>query len=456
MNDIYQIKYKKYKQKYILLKQLIQEGGGGFIDFIGEGASGCLLCPPIEFTNIPIKYETKKYNPYTNYKIPDFSFDKIQSCDYVGKILAIKDQGYDFDSYENEFAGLKIIKNLDPNGNYTPQLIYANIHLKNELLEKLKDNKDLYDCVNNKIKIDKFGYIISKHTGKSLRSKYNRLILPETDIGKLKKFLNKFNELLEFIKKLYDNNYLHLDIKINNITIKEEEDDKLYLIDFGRTRKINDYNYHDIIQYYFMYSFEPKIYINLLKANEIKFLTYISFKNLIKYVDENFDNLIFPYNNKSNDNKILHNILLKVFQADFERDKTKWEKDKQNMYTSLQSMLGFFSEEKEKEKYIDIYHYINYRQKEYFIKYLYKMSYSNNGKETQTVFNNIFYPIIKKYDMYCIGIILAEIVLLYHDFDKCNNDFKEKFTKLIIKLLFHEFDKVDYIISEINELIKLI
>jgi hypothetical protein len=84
------------------------------------------------------------------------------------------------------------------------------------------------------------------------------------------------------------------------------------------------------------------------------------------------------------------------------------------------------------------------------------MSYSNNGKETQTVFNNIFYPIIKKYDMYCIGIILAEIVLLYHDFDKCNNDFKEKFTKLIIKLLFHEFDKVDYIISEINELIKLI
>ena len=454
MDNIYNIKYKKYKKKYILLKQFIQEGG----ILIGEGTSGCLFCPPFN-PGTPIQSSYPIY-PEKNIQL---DFEKYNKSDYIGKILSIKEQLSKNDSYENEIKQLLKIKQLDPNGKYTPELIYANVYSKIELLDKLKEKyKDsdinIYNCINDKIKIEKYGYIISKNTGKSLDIKYNDLLPLETDIKKLKKILNKFYELLEFIKILYDNNYLHLDIKLNNITIKEEEDDKLYLIDFGRTQKINNFNYDDIIKYYLridngMYSFEPKIYINLINAKKIYFLSYIYFKDLIKYVDENFDHLIFPYNNK---NPFIHNILVKVFQYDFEKDKTKWEKDKQNMYTSIQSMLGLYSEEKEKKKYIDIDHYINYRQKEYFIKYLYKMSYSNNGKEIKYVFHNIFNPIIRKYDLYCIGIILAEIVILYHDFDNFNYNFKEKFTKLIIKLLFHEFDKVEFIITEINELIKLI
>ena len=109
MDNIYNIKYKKYKKKYILLKQFIQEGGN--IKYIGKGASGCLFCPPFN----PIDIKQYLYSEIY-YKISDFSFEKYDSCNYVGKILAIKKQGFGFDSYENELEKFKKIKDLDPNG----------------------------------------------------------------------------------------------------------------------------------------------------------------------------------------------------------------------------------------------------------------------------------------------------------------------------------------------------
>ncbi len=58
--------------------------------------------------------------------------------------------------------------------------------------------------------------------------------------------------------------------------------------------------------------------------------------------------------------------------------------------------------------------------------------------------------------MYCIGIVLGEIVLLLHDFDNFKNDFKKKFIKLIKNLLFHEFENVDEFMSRIKELIEIL
>ena len=207
MNDIYNIKYKKYKKKYLLFKNFKQKGG--FLKFIGSGTSGCLICPPIKPYIINPTYKITDYK----YQDPEFSFDnqEYSTCNYVGKILAIKDQGSSGDSYENELKQLLKIKELDPNGDYTPKLIYANIHLKKELFSIFDRDQDpillqIKNCVIKKIESDNYGYIISKHTGVSLESKYN-YIEPDTDISKLKNFLEKFNELLEFIKKLYDNNY---------------------------------------------------------------------------------------------------------------------------------------------------------------------------------------------------------------------------------------------------------
>jgi hypothetical protein len=55
-----------------------------------------------------------------------------------------------------------------------------------------------------------------------------------------------------------------------------------------------------------------------------------------------------------------------------------------------------------------------------------------------------------------MSIVLAEIVLFSHNFDDCNEIFKEQFIELIKNLLFNKFYDVSVIISEIDELQKLI
>jgi hypothetical protein len=455
MNDIYKIKYKKYKKKYTLLKQLKQEGGN--LKFIGKGASGCLFCPPIDpkFL-IPYKFSE------TFYGIEDFSFEKYNSDNYVGKILAIDRQGFGFDSYEKELKQFIKIKDLDPNGDYTPQLIFANIFTTEQLLESIKTNASLSDCAQEKIKIKNFGYIISKHTGVSLQQKYETLILTGLiiDCRELKKFLIKFNELLKFIKILYDNNYLHLDIKLDNITVKKEEDDKLYLIDFGRVKKIDKDCIFPIIKTYLrnqheMYSFEPKIYYNLLTHFYQK---YVQFQTIINYVKKNFDKLIKPYIFPKD--SFLYPILIKVFHTDFEKEKAKNEQEKTQLFYSIKTKLGFNCENE--YKCLNIDNYIQYHQKDNFIRYLNNRKeklLKEGNKDDQIItimLNRLFLPIIKNYDMYCMGIVLADIVLSFHDFDKCNEIFKEKFIKLIKNLLFYNITHVDEFITEINELINLI
>jgi hypothetical protein len=487
MNDIYNIKYKKYKKKYILLKQLIQEGG--ILDFIGQGTSGCLICPPFNpGTPINLSY------PIYQEKL-QFDFDDYNSCKYVGKILAIKEQLSKGDSYENEIEQLLKIKNLDPNGDYTPKLIYANVYLKTELLEKLKEkykdkdiDKDIFNCINNKITFEKYGYIISKHTGISLESKYDELNSPITNIRELKKFLIKFNELLKFIKILYENNYLHLDIKLNNITIKKEEDDKLYLIDFGRTIELKeDIDYDNTIAFLrrqnFMYSFEPKIYYNLYNSNKTK----LSFIQIINYIRmKNFKKAIEPYDYDNMDilNRIFNKININTksqqeyFNNYLKKCCCKYYHDKKDEFFKINKNHFFvinqddFLEKYENdflEKYQDQIKE-NYEEKfweeyeekfweenrdifweEYESRFIEK--YGHEEIEKKLLLNYIFYPIIKKFDMYCMGIVLAEIVLFKYEIDF---NLEKKFINLIKKLLFHEFDNVDYIINEINKLIKIL
>ena len=491
MDDIYNIKYKKYKKKYILLKQLIQEGG--FLDYIGEGTSGCLFCPPFNpGTPIILPFQIQTY-PEKNIK---FNFEIYNNCNYVGKILAIKEQVSRGDSYENEIKQLLKIKNLDPNGNYTPELIYANVHSKEELLQILEEEKDkdkdkdmlnISNCINKKITLEKYGYIISKHTGISLESKYNELIPPETNI---KKFFNKFNELLQFIKKLYDNNYLHLDIKINNITVKQEEDDKLYLIDFGRAIELKeDTDYDNIFrllhQNNFMYSFEPKIYNNLHNSKE----TNLSFKQIIKYIRmNNFKKAINPYDytnytdyNMDILNRIFNKIDIKTesqqkyFNDYLEKCCCKYYHDKKDEFfkTNKNDFFEIYRDnffDKYKNDFLKKYQNPNKDEDEYEDKFWeeykdifweeYKSrfidKYGVENIEKKFLLKYIFYPIIKKFDMYCMGIVLAEVVLFNFKFDDLIKKFKDKFINLIKKLLFHEFDNVDEIITEIEKLILLI
>jgi serine/threonine protein kinase len=434
MDDIYKNKYIKYKNKYILLKQ---QGGfkeGYKMSFIGNGAFGCLICPPIEITG-------KIINNEQSFEIPDFSFDTVTNCDYVGKILAIASQNAYVDSYEDELEHLIKIKDLDPNGDYTPKLIYANIHEGSYILDSIQlletiGSKDtqVLDCVKDKINPDfNYGYIIFEHVGITIFKKYYNKSL---DIPDLISFLNKFNKLLEFIKKLYDNKYLHLDIKSDNITVKKNED--LCLIDFGRTiqlNKLEDYNY--IILAYLsqnshMYSFEPKIYKQILNMfkNQKKSFTFLK-----EYIKKNFKTLIQPYDITST-NTTLQQILIMIFITDF----------------STQTSIP------------DIHDYIYYRQEQYFSDYLDEreiefLKTNDLGIEIDInkLLYHIFYPIIRKSDIYCMGLVLAEVVIiLNNNYNNYNDSFVNSFENLIKSLLFNKFDDVDQIKHEINELIKLI
>jgi serine/threonine protein kinase len=431
MNDIYKNKYLKYKQKYKLLKQA---GGSAEtkIEFIGKGSFGCLLCPPIKLT------EVNEVNEEISFKIPEFSFDNINNCNYVGKILATSLQNNSKDSYEEELYILKKIKDLDPNGYYTPKLIYANIHKGNDLLksiqllETIKPSKIL-NCVKEKIhKNVDYGYIILEHAGITIYNKYRK---QSFDKNQLISLLNKFNKLFEFIKILYDKYYLHLDIKSDNITVKNNDD--LCLIDFGRTTRLNkieDYN-KIIISYlwqnFIMYSFEPKIYSNLLllfKKYEIK---NYSFTKLKKYIKENFKILIKPYDFTTDDMKSFKDILVIVFETDF----------------------------KNQSQFDNIVDYIYHRQEEYFFAYLdkreiYLNKYTKYDFDINELLYNIFYPIIEKTDIYCMGIVLSQVVIIYNkNYVKYNDIFKNRFENLIKSLLFNNFDYVDQIINEIINII---
>jgi hypothetical protein len=207
-----------------------------------------------------------------------------------------------------------------------------------------------------------------------------------------------------------------------------------------------------------MYSFEPKIFYKLYRKYLLE-STY--FDEIIKDIKKNFDKLIEPYIFPKD--SFLYPILIKVFQTDFDKEKAKNEEEKKQLLYSIKTKLGFNCENE--YKCLNIDNYIQYHQKDNFIRYLknrkevllkdyYRhFAYGSTGKKMLT---HLFLPIIKNYDMYCMGIVLADIVLLYHDFDKCNKIFKEKFIELIKKLLFYNIAHVDEFITEINELINLI
>ena len=80
--------------------------------------------------------------------------------------------------------------------------------------------------------------------------------------------------------------------------------------------------------------------------------------------------------------------------------------------------------------------------------------YEKEEIETEFLLNYIFNPIIKKFDMYCMGIVLAEVVLLKYEISDYN--VLHKFEKLIQSILFNQFDDVNDIITEINKLNSLL
>jgi hypothetical protein len=196
-----------------------------------------------------------------------------------------------------------------------------------------------------------------------------------------------------------------------------------------------------------MYPFEPKIYINLLlyfKNNDIKEYSFEQLKNLINK-DENFLKFIEPYDITSIG---LDDIFKHLFKKEFLSFSEEFLSNK-NIYNIKEFTLNI-------DKYFNEYLY-NYLKIE-FITYIESFEKKYTDKlEVNELLYKIFFPIIKKFDMYCMGIVLSNIVILYNkNYKNYDDEFKNRFENLIKLLLLNKLNNVDEFINKLNKIISFL
>jgi hypothetical protein len=324
MNDIYKKKALKYKYKYLQLKkQYFAEGGLDEkyknilinidnieynFEFIGEGAFGCIISPPLQFNNnINIKFSES---------ISKKDFDNIDNIfknnDYVGKLLSCN-------NFETEIKEFTNLDEIDPEANHRSKLISSSYTTITKLTEKLdkirnKEQKEqitkLYNCLKKKKLYDNnsdisknYGYIVSTKVGTSfLDNELN--IFNKTQIIQILENLKE--SIGDLIQKLYNKEYIHGDIKFANMTL--DKNLKVYFIDFGFMTKYkditflltNNHQFSDILNIFFQIMIKFKNY-NVEDDNDEddeKDDFEIEFENELKNKNINKEKLIQLLNNE--------------------------------------------------------------------------------------------------------------------------------------------------------------
>jgi hypothetical protein len=272
--------------KYVTFYNLNYE-----IEYIGEGGFGCIISPPLQFNNTinTIKFPSNGIIEEKIYK----------NINYVGKLLSC-----DNDVFNKEYNQLLKLITIDPEAKYRSKLIFAAYMNKIELEESLENTlalfnqfssssvRKLYDCLkrkflNDESKSDNYGYIISTRVGKSF-GKTNLGIFNNEQIKIILQNLKKSIE--DLIQNLYGKNYIHGDIKFDNMTL----DDKLnvYFIDFGLMTEytnINTYRYSinhqypDILNIFLNIKNKNKNNINMNKTELIQLLNKKDYQKSLNY-----------------------------------------------------------------------------------------------------------------------------------------------------------------------------
>jgi hypothetical protein len=368
MNDIYKQKAKKYKYKYLKLKndyiggarsqeelkrihenlqlqkqlnnqqlynqqlynQQLQQRNNVNFEYIGFGGFGCIISPPVQFN---IQNYNKDNILYPPNKIINNEIYKDKK--YIGKLLSC-DKG-SFQIEINEF--LKINK-IDPEAKHRSQLIFAAYYNRKELTRFLRQQHNdeqitkLWYCLNEKqllkyehnkdipeytINLDNpcnaynnYGYIISTRVGKS----FDKINLNQFNKDQIITILiNLKASIKDLIVKLYDDGSIHGDIKLGNMTLDLDNNYKVSFIDFGFVTKINEiinirkisgnHQYFDIILIFM------KIIDRLLPFFDINNMTSLDLITKIKLINRQMTKyeLIELINNNPKNGTILPHLL---------------------------------------------------------------------------------------------------------------------------------------------------
>jgi len=279
MNNIYAQKAKKYKYKYLQLKNEYNAVGG---KYLGEGTYGCLISPPFKFTYGLIISGNDNPNMYNN--------------DHVGKLLnCFKTDGYN--SFYDEYEELIKLNNIDIEGEHRSKLVFAayiGAFQNNEVLQKDTNfeiaKKDItYEkldtCLRRVVNINKeystnitnnnryngrffnFGYIISTKVGTS----FDKIQLNKFNKEQIIQILTNLKESIkDLITKLYEKNLIHADIKFPNMTLDEKDNFKVCFIDFGLMRDLTvpmDIEKFKGISAYYIYPDILYTYFHIINPN---------------------------------------------------------------------------------------------------------------------------------------------------------------------------------------------
>jgi len=165
---------------------------------IGKGSYGCVISPAFNCENNKI-------------------IDKT-----VAKLFSNKDH------YDDELEKYRIVEGIDKLNKFTIKMV-SNCDIDPILIEKEVDK--IYKCEKIKDKF-KIYQIIYEYGGIDLRELFRHY-----NVTNIIKILIGFIEILKGIKLLLKENYIHCDIKLDNILFDGE---KLSLIDFGLLEKTSN------------------------------------------------------------------------------------------------------------------------------------------------------------------------------------------------------------------------
>jgi serine/threonine protein kinase len=324
----------------------------------------------------------------------------IGSCAYIiyppiSKFIFINDIKHDDKIYDNTIGKLfinnrnafyeeynkynLIINKIDPNNDFTLKLIkHSAYKLKKSHLKHININVYNNLKINNKLitdNLDIYEMIIEK--GEITLHEHLKKIYYPIEI-----FKQLFLNILLGVKKLHENNIIHLDIKETNIILLKN---KLYLIDFGISSDLYDFFEHEKIhifkQKYVYHPFETLIF------NYIYINLYTS-KNITCSIN---DIIIFIKNNKNN-----------IIETNID-----------NYYNNLNNYLFFYNISKD-----TIIKQINT-----FIDSIINIEYDNIDIKQDFIkcISNIFKIYTKKIDLFSIGITLNRLMIFIINNNKLAN-----------------------------------